>query len=53
MREVKSYMFELAWLMIVILLFAVAPVRTQDDAWNQDEAAGDCPPWAGWCPPQD
>ena len=52
MGKVNGYMFELVWLVIVMLLFAVAPVRTQDpDAWTHDEIAGDCPERSGLCWP--
>jgi hypothetical protein len=49
MRELKNYTFEVCWLVLVLMLYATAPVRTSADTFSYEEAASDCPEISGWC----
>lgn len=49
MRKLRNCRFELCWLVLVILLYALAPVRTSATAFSWEEAACDCPETSGWC----
>jgi hypothetical protein len=49
MGKLRNYTFELCWLLVVILLYALAPARTSATTWSYEESAGDCPEVSGWC----
>jgi hypothetical protein len=49
MRKLRNYTFELCWLVLVFVLYQVAPVRTLANTFSYEEAAADCPEVSGWC----
>ena len=49
MRKLASYSLELCWLLLVILLYALAPARTSANTFSYEESADDCPEVSGWC----
>jgi hypothetical protein len=49
MRPLKNYACELCWLLLVLLIYAEAPVRTSAQTFSYEEAAADCPEVSGWC----
>lgn len=49
MRKLRNYTFELCWLVLVFVLYQVAPVRTLASTFSYEEAASDCPEISGWC----
>ena len=52
MRRLGDYKLELAWLLLLLVLFAVSPAGSfAQEAWNQDDVPGDCPSTNGWCIP--
>jgi hypothetical protein len=49
MGKLRNYTFELCWLLVVILLYALAPARTSANTFSYEDSADDCPEVSGWC----